>query len=57
MNYQQYTHLFEKHGLQLSLNNALRHRVWFLGCPVQGQGLDSKILTGPFQLSVFYDTL
>ena len=39
---------FKKH-----LDNALRHRVWFLGGPVWSQELDSMILVGPFQLRIF----
>ena len=34
------------------LDDACRHMVSFLGCPLQGQDL---ILIGPFQLSIFYD--
>lgn len=41
--------------LSKSLDNTLRHWVGFLGCPVQGQQLDSTILMGPFQFSVFYN--
>lgn len=28
-----------------------------LGCPAQGQELGSMILIGPFQLSLFYDSV
>lgn len=37
------------------LDSTRRHRVGFLGCSVQGQELDSMILVGPFQLSLFCD--
>ena len=36
------------------LDNALRHRVWFLGGLVWKQGLDAMILVGPFQVGIFY---
>lgn len=36
------------------LDNALRHMVGSLGCLVRGQDLDSMILVGPCQLSIFY---
>ena len=39
------------------LDNALRHRVWFLGDPVWSQELDLMILVGPFQLKIFYDPI
>lgn len=42
---------------QEHLNNSLRHRVRFLGCSVQGQGLDSMILERPFQLSICWDSM
>jgi len=38
------------------LDNALRHRVWFLGGPVRSQEMDSMILMGPFQLRI-YDSI
>lgn len=39
------------------LNNALRHRVWFLVDPVWRQKMDSVILVKSFQLGIFYDSL
>lgn len=39
--------------LKKCLDNDSWHRVAFLGCPVQSQGLDSMILLGPFQLRIF----
>lgn len=39
------------------LDNAFRHGVGFLGCPAQGQQLDSMILMGLFQLRIFYDSI
>lgn len=36
-------------------NNAFRHLVRLLGCPVQGQELDLMILMSPFQPSMFYE--
>jgi len=36
------------------LDSTLRHRVWILGGSVWSQGLDSRILVGPFQLGIFY---
>lgn len=39
--------------LKKHLDTALRHRVGFLRCHVQGQELDSVILLGLFQLSMF----
>lgn len=36
------------------MDNILKLRLEFLRCPVQG--LESVILMGPFQLSVFYDS-
>lgn len=38
------------------LNNAPKHRVGLLGCPVQGQESNSMILMGPFQLSLSCDS-
>lgn len=37
------------------LGNALRQRLGFLGCPVQGRELD-LILEGFFQDGIFYDS-
>lgn len=39
-----------------SLDKAVRHMMWFSGCPVQGQELDSMIFVGPFQLRIFCDS-
>lgn len=33
----------------------LKHRVWFLGCAVQGQELDAMILVSPFEFRIFHD--
>lgn len=33
----------------MEVKQALRHKVGFLGCPVEGQELDSMIPLGPFQ--------
>ena len=42
---------------QERLDTALRHRVWILGGAVWSQELDSVILTSPFQLWMFYDSV
>ena len=39
------------------LDTAVRHRVWILGGAVWSQELDSVILTSPFQLWIFYDSV
>lgn len=39
---------FEEH-----LDSSLRHRVWFLGCPVWSRGLDLVSLVSPSQLGIF----
>lgn len=39
------------------LDNAFGYMVGLLGCPAQGQELDSMILMGPFQLCIFYDSV
>jgi len=44
-------------GFKKPLDNALRHKVWFLGSPVWSQELDLMILLGPFQLGTFYDSM
>lgn len=39
------------------LNSALKHRLWLLACPVQGQNLDLMILVCSVQLRVFYGSM
>ena len=39
------------------LNNALTHRVWILGGPLQSQELDLVILVGPFQMRKSHDSI
>ena len=39
------------------LDTAVRHRVCILGGAVWSQELDSVILTSPFQLWIFYDSV
>lgn len=42
---------------QKLLGNVFRQMVGLLGCPVQGQELDSLILEGPFQPRIFCDSM
>lgn len=44
-----------KQGLWVQVPAEVRCEL--LGCPVQGQEVNSMILVGPFQLSTFYDYL
>jgi len=48
---------FSPEQWRLSLDSALRHRVWVWGGTLWSRGLDLMILVGPFQLGVFCDSV
>lgn len=39
------------------LDNAPKEKPGPLGCPLQGQELDTMMMTGPFQMSIFQDSV